>query len=307
MTERDEQELVLYDEATRAEVYSDGVKASLALLWLSFSDELRAEIRRELLGLDVEALSELTKGQLNALIYRLRATQNRIHGAYSQKILKELERFAGATQDLTKEVYGLDKSLEAAKLWAKIKNTPMPANGVYLDPFLKQFSTSSIAEVENALRKAWVNGDTLQETFAHIAGKSTKQGVSSIVQLIERRAAAVGETVGAHVFTQATSATLATAFGQYRWVSVMDSRTSEICIERNGKIYTFGLGPVPPAHIRCRSHIAPTVGGAIKKESLTQWLNRQPENIRAELKAYAMKKPLSVVEFGKKANKIKGV
>lgn len=303
---QDEQELQLYDEATRAEVYSDGVKASLALLWLSFSDELRAEIRRELLGLGVDGLGELTKGQLNALLYRLRATQNRIHGTYSAKILKELERFAGVTQDLTKEVYAVDKSLEAARLWAKIKNTPMPANGVYLDPFMKQFSTSSIAEVENALRKAWVNGDTLQETLAHIAGKSTKQGVSSVLQLIERRAAAVGETVGAHVFTQATSTTLASAFGQYRWVSVMDSRTSEICIDRNGKIYTFGLGPVPPAHIRCRSHIAPTIGGTIKKESLAQWLARQPAEIRAELKAYAMKKPLSIAEFAKKANKIKG-
>jgi len=304
---QDEQELQLYDEATRTEVYSDGVKASLALLWLSFSDELRAEIRRELLGLEVDSLGDLTKGQLNALLYRLRATQNRIHGAYSQKILKELERFAGVTQDLTKEVYGLDKSLEAGKLWAKIRNTPMPANGVYLDPFLKQFSTSSIAEVENALRKAWVNGDTLQETLAYIAGKSSKQGVSSVLQLIERRAAAVGETVGAHVFTQATATTLATVFGQYRWVSVMDSRTSEICIERNGKIYTFGLGPVPPAHIRCRSHIAPTIGGTIKKESLAQWLKRQPANLQAELKAYAMKKPLSISEFGKKANKIKAL
>lgn len=307
MTEQDKEELQLYDEAARAEVYSDGVKASLALLWLSFSDELRAEIRRELLGLEVDNLGELTKGQLNALLYRLRATQNRIHGAYSAKILKELERFAGVTQDLTKEVYGLDKAGDAGRLWAKIKNTPMPANGVYLDPFLKQFSTSSIAEVENALRKAWVNGDTLQETLLAVAGKGGKQGVSSILQLIERRAVAVGETVGAHVFTQATATTLAGAFGQYRWVSVMDSRTSEICIERNGKIYTFGLGPVPPAHIRCRSHIAPTVGGTIKKESLSQWLNRQPSNIRAELKAYAMKKPLSISEFGKKSNKIKGV
>ena len=305
MSTQDEQELRLYDEATRTEVYSDGVKASLALLWLSYSAELRAEIRRELLGLGVDNLGELTKGQLNSLVYRLRATQNRIHGAYSQKILKELGRFAGVTQDLTKEVYKVKKTLADPKLWAKIKNTPMPANGVYLDPFLKQFSTSSIAEVENALRKAWVNGETLQETLAHIAGKSTKQGVSSIVQLIERRAIAVGETVGAHVFTQATVTTLATAFGQYRWVSVMDSRTSEICRERDCKIYTFGLGPVPPAHIRCRSHIAPTLGGTVKPENLAQWLARQPEAIRAELASYANRKPLSISEFAKKGPKIK--
>lgn len=296
----------LYDLATREDVYNEGVKASLALLFLAYSKELRALIRSELLGLGVDNMGELTKGQLNTLIYRLRASQNAIYGRYSRKLVKELERYAGAAGGVTSEVFEVSASPDAAKLWANVRNTPMPANGIYLDPFLKSFETSSIAEVENALRKAWVNGDTLQEALAHIAGKSTKQGVSSVVQLIERRAAAVGETAGAHVFTQATATTLATVFGQYRWVSVMDSRTSEICIERNGKIYTFGLGPVPPAHIRCRSHIAPTMGGKIKPENLTQWLDRQPANLQAELRAYANRKPLSISEFEKKANKIKG-
>jgi SPP1 gp7 family putative phage head morphogenesis protein len=302
---RDEEELLLYDEATRTEVYSDGVKVSLALLWLSFSAELRAEIRRELLSLDVDNLGELTKGQLNTLIYRLRATQNRIHGVYSEKILKELERFAGVTQDLTKEVYGVDKSLELTKLWAKIKNTPMPANGVYLDAFIKQFENSSIVEVENALRKAWVNGDDVKEILSTIAGKSGVQGVSSVIQTIERRASAVAMTTGHHVFSKTTELVLASAFGQYRWVSVMDSRTSEICRDLNNKVFTFGLGPVPPAHIRCRSHIAPTLGGTVKPENLGQWLKRQPEVIRAELQVYANGRALTISEFAKKGPKIK--
>jgi SPP1 gp7 family putative phage head morphogenesis protein len=125
------------------------------------------------------------------------------------------------------------------------------------------------------------------------------------VQKIENRAASVAETAGHHIFTTATASVLAVAFGQYRWVSVMDNRTTEICRERNGKIYTFGFGPVPPAHIRCRSHIVPTLGGTIKKESLGEWLSRQPASIRKELADYANRKPLSITEFTNKVDKIK--
>lgn len=44
---------------------------------------------------------------------------------------------------------------------------------------------------------------------------------------------------------------------QYQWLSVLDSRTSETCRRRHGKIYTFGDAgaPKPPAHYRCRSRI----------------------------------------------------
>lgn len=44
---------------------------------------------------------------------------------------------------------------------------------------------------------------------------------------------------------------------KYQWLSVLDSRTSETCRRRHGKIYTFGEAgsPKPPAHYRCRSRI----------------------------------------------------
>ena len=145
----------LYDRATREETYNEGVKAWFALLFLSYSKELRAAISKELLGLGVANFGELTKGQLNATIYRLRATQNRIYGKYADELKRGLEAYAKASGSVTRDVFDIDDAPELARLWAKVKNTPMPANGVYLDPFLKQFETSSVAEVENALRKAF--------------------------------------------------------------------------------------------------------------------------------------------------------
>lgn len=301
--ELDQAELELYDNSTRAEAYNEGVKAYLAALFLAYSAELRKEIRTEVLALGVDSMDALTKGQLYGLIAGLRKSQNRIYGEYTTKLKRELQKYAQATAAGTKDLYSVNGAIDAAKLWAKLANTPMQANGIYVDPFLKAFSTSSIAEVENALRKAWVNGDKVQDVLAEIAGPSVSQGTASIMQRIERRAQAVAETTGHFVFSNTTEIVLASAFGKYRWVSVMDSRTTEICRARNGNVYVFGFGPVPPAHIRCRSHIMPTIGGTVKPENLGQWLARQPDSIRKELEAYAKGKPLEVSKFTDKLTK----
>jgi len=42
---------------------------------------------------------------------------------------------------------------------------------------------------------------------------------------------------------------------KYRWVSTLSERTSDICRNLNGRIFEFGKGPLPPAHINCRSTI----------------------------------------------------
>ena len=301
--ELQQEELALYDKSTTAEAYNEGVKAYLAALFLAYSSDLRAAIRGEVLGLGVDNMGELTKKDLYWLIGTLRTKQNRIYAAYTDKLRKELQKYAGEVANGSKELYSLNGAIDADKLWAKIVNTPMQANGVYIDPFLKSFTTSSISDVENALRRAWANNDSVQDTIITIAGKSTPQGTSSIVQAIERRAEAMSETAGHFVFSNSTQIVLASAFGQYRWVSVMDSRTTVICKERNGNVYTFGFGPIPPAHIRCRSHIMPTIGGTVKPENMAQWLSRQPASIRKELEAYAKGKPLEVSKFADKLTK----
>ena len=301
--ELQQEELDLYDKSTTAEAYNEGVKAYLAALFLAYSSELREAIRGDVLGLGVDNMGELTKKELYWLIGTLRTKQNRIYAAYTDKLRQELQKYAGEVAKGSKELYSVNGAIDADKLWAKIVNAPMPSTGQLLGPFVDNFTTTSISDVENALRKAWANNDSVQDTISAIAGKSTPQGTSSVVQSIERRSAAVSETAGHHVFSKTTELVLASAFGQYRWVSVMDSRTTVICMERNGNVYTFGFGPIPPAHIRCRSHIMPTIGGTVKPENMAQWLSRQPASIRKELEAYAKGKPLEVSKFADKLTK----
>jgi hypothetical protein len=48
---------------------------------------------------------------------------------------------------------------------------------------------------------------------------------------------------------------------RYRYVAVMDERTTDICRGLNGQIFDFAdpTAPRPPQHWNCRSHIEPVV------------------------------------------------
>lgn len=59
---------------------------------------------------------------------------------------------------------------------------------------------------------------------------------------------------------------------KYRWISVLDNRTTAICRGRSNKVYSIGEGPTPPAHYRCRSIIVPYVPGAIVPKSYAEYL-----------------------------------
>lgn len=170
------------------------------------------------------------------------------------------------------------------RLWSAVTNAPIPANGLYLVPFVKTFTTSAQAGVENTIRKAWANGWTLQETIAELTGEDAKQGTSSQLQRVGVQAGAVTATAIQHVAAVVGAGVISGLFGWYIWLSVMDSRTSEICTSRNRKRYRFGQGPIPPAHIRCRSHIAPIVGNDdIAAETFYTWAVRQPKNVQDDI------------------------
>ena len=51
----------------------------------------------------------------------------------------------------------------------------------------------------------------------------------------------------------------------YRWVSILDSKTSQICRSLDGQVFSFGRGPIPPAHPNCRSSIVAEIRGKWRK------------------------------------------
>lgn len=210
------------------------------------------------------------------------------------------------------------------RLWSAVTNAPIPANGLYLLPFVKTFATSAQAGVENIVRKAWANGWTLEETISAITGEDARQGTSSQLQRVGVQASAVVATAVQHVSAIVGAGVVSALFGWYMWHSVMDSRTTEICSSRNRRRYRYGAGPIPPAHIRCRSHIAPIVGNDdIAAETFYTWAVRQPADVQndifgedvadelrngnlkeKDLPKFESKQPLTLDEFRRKINEV---
>lgn len=175
---------------------------------------------------------------------------------------------------------------DGSRLWSSILNTPLPANGLFLLAFIKGFPVSAMASVESTIRMAWANKWSVAETVAALVGEGgtgRRQGTSSQFDRIVVQSRAVVSTAMAHVHAAATAAVQSGLYEWYGWYSVMDNRTTPICISRNLKRYRFGKGPLPPAHVRCRSHVAPIVGDDVPEEMMYEWLRRQPKQVQNDM------------------------
>lgn len=313
----------LYDIATRIQLYTEGVKVQYAREFNFVLMKLRDVLEKNLHRVKYKTLDGLTKAELNRLILSLRDSQSKIYSAYTSQIIEQLKAFMAADLEMNRRAWvtgfiELDDEedddiisdedaiqflietpnkdsnplfgLAAVtggndRIWSQITNTPIPANGLYLLPFIKTFTTSAQAGIENIIRKAWANRWTVDETLAELIGtEGVRQGTSSQLSRVGVQASAVIHTATAHVAAVTSAAVVSTLFGRYGWYSVIDGSTTEICRSRNRKVYRFGEGPIPPAHIRCRSHIAPIVGASdFADETFYTWLLRQPADVQDDI------------------------
>lgn len=82
----------------------------------------------------------------------------------------------------------------------------------------------------------------------------------------------------------------------YRWLSVMDKRTTIICAALDGRVWKYDDpdGQIPPAHVNCRSTILPVIKGAdisigeqktgpMSLRSYADWLAAQPVTVQNEI------------------------
>lgn len=303
----------LFDVVTRQQVYVEGVKLDQANQFREVIRELSDEFRNLLGRLNYTTLDGMTKAELNAFIVVLRKSQQRIYNRYTQELLDQLYLFMTVDKRVSLRMYGAlvsdsdDVSLSEAEdllqqskdestfvplfgwaalaatgkadgtLWGTISNSPIPANGLLLGAFITGFSKSAQASVENIIRQGYANRWTVNETLAAIMGPQGQLGK------VFNQNTAVTSTIIQHI-AQSVGAAVSSAFaGRYRWDSIIDSGTTDICRGRNRRTYEFGRGPLPPAHIRCRSRITPLFGNSGggsdgDNETFYTWSRRQPES-----------------------------
>lgn len=339
--------ITLFNVTTRHALYVEGVKIGMYRDFQAMLTELSKELDALFGRLEYRTLDVLNKSQLNKLLVQLRRVQNRIYGTYANALVKQIEAFMNADLRVTKRQYASllgpyedDASeddaneflplfvsqnrmspifgvaaltTDPAKLWANLRNLPMPANGVTFPNFISAFSASAQGGIENIVRQAWANGLSVEQLVAILKGNpggglgGVRQGSSSQIDRIHTQGTAVIQTVTQFVATGVAAGVASAFFSSYMWNSIIDSRTTDICRNRNGHIYPFSTGPRPPAHIRCRSHITPlpTPTAPVMASSLGTWLADQPEVVRKDLagdfpNGEYRPQPLTLAQFERK-------
>lgn len=306
----------LYDVLTRKQLYTERVKVQYAKDFAIVLAALAEELRRIISRVSYTKLDMMTKVELGRLILSVRESQQKTYSAYSEKLLNQLQEFMQADLEVTRRsiapvifamASGQDEpemtDAEATafikdhsdstqfspiypigaltgdndRLWSSVKAAPMPANGLYLLPFIKNFTSSASASVENLIRKGYANGSTPNETVNEIVGTGNKQGFTGQLQRVAVQAAAVSATAIQHITGMVSAGVASSLMSSYLWVSVIDSGTSEICMDRNNQVFEYGNGPLPPAHIRCRSHTSPLTGSeGFDGPNFVDWTAEQP-------------------------------
>ena len=119
-------------------------------------------------------------------------------------------------------------------------------------------------QVKRQINMGMLQGESTDQIVRRIRGTRGARYADGVLQVPRRHAQSIVRTFVQHTTSHARQATFEAneEFIRYvRWVSTLDSRTSQICASLDGQVYDVQSGERPPAHFNCRSTIVPVLKG----------------------------------------------
>ena len=137
-----------------------------------------------------------------------------------------------------------------------VEDAPMrtSAVGPVISGALAAFGVRKTAQVLQIVSDGVVLGDTTQEVSRKVD--------SNMSVLQPRQLTALVKTITNHSSAVAREETYRQnikLINGYKFVAVLDSRTTLICASKDGKRFQTGQGPMPPLHWGCRSTTIPII------------------------------------------------
>lgn len=306
----------LFDIVVRRQIYIEGLKAAKGLEFNVALAKLRVQLANRLSGFEYADLGDATKKAIRGLIVDLRAIAKTIFDPYLKALIEWLQRFVAVDRDLLIGVYAdaapeartrLQEAKPAEDMWAAGILAPMAATGTLALPFLLALLPSAMVRLERLVTQSYANRGTLADLKKSIVGTSNANFSDGALRQLGAQTGAATNTVLQHLANQINESLGAKIVGFYEWVSVLDDRTTKICTERDGNVYPYGRGPIPPAHVNCRSSIVPVrIGDPKSPNSFSDWVRGQPDEFVADAldgrrgARYERSPPLSLNDYGAK-------
>jgi SPP1 gp7 family putative phage head morphogenesis protein len=278
-------------------------------------------------GID-DALGILIKKdpkQKRALSTTIKQIQGSIKKTYKKTksaFITEMRQFIGFETDYQirngEGIAGVElKDISPEQITAIIKETPI---GSYtnMSSWFNLANQQTYQRIASHIVNEWDAGKTVNQIAQEIKGTKALNYTDGVAQVSRNNAKTFVKTSVKEMETSAQTALWEenpSIVKAYEWVSVLDGRTSQICISRDGKVYPVDSGIKPPAHPNCRSSITPVFNNKAKQSesarysisgkqpkgtTYREFLQRQPAHFQKDVlgktKYEAFKKDPNVID-----------
>ena len=152
-----------------------------------------------------------------------------------------------------------------------------------LDEIFEQILDKKIQVFEGAIKLGVINGKTTDEVIASLKGTRALDYKDGILNATNRQMKSLVRTSISAVSNQVADRFYrdnGDILKGLRWTSTLDGRTTSVCRARDGQIFPLSSGPRPPAHIQCRSFMAPITKSW---KELGIHLDEVPKSVRASM------------------------
>lgn len=181
--------------------------------------------------------------------------------------------------------------------WGPISVGIIGATGLTIEQTLNKLLSDQRMSIRQAIQRAHALNLKTDALLGAIEGTPSRLRKDGIISKLRNFAATTVDTVVQYGMSAARTQVMqkfADFVMGYTWVSILDARTSDVCRSLSGQRFAFGDGPLPPMHLRCRSHIEPVFsvravlqngfGAAFTAgETYYEWLKRQPAELQDDV------------------------
>lgn len=285
------------DAIIRHQVLVEGHKEDQSSEYLAATALLLASFLAQLNSLGVNRLNEVPLSKINRVISILERSNAKVAKKLNRKLKADLASFAREEFEFESKALSLragNRGTATKKELAKeVETTPLSADGSLLDEFLVAAIAGYNRKAKTLLRRSWAEGTKVSDVIQEVRGTRARRYQDGLIGgAFVRNVRTMVNTAVQHVSSTVRLVAMSRAnVGEYRWVSILDSRTSAICRSLDGRTFVVGQGPRPPAHLNCRSTISavtgpprgtrPAEGGAVPAATTYyQWLKKQSQEFQ---------------------------
>ena len=137
-----------------------------------------------------------------------------------------------------------------------------PFEGDLLKKWWSRLNVKAQNDITQQIQIGITEGETTQQIIRRLAGSKAGQFMDGAFGGLRRNVAATVQTATNHVSTHAREMTYKANEDIVKGVQIvatLDHRTTEICMEQDGKVYDIDDGPRPPFHWNCRTTTVPVL------------------------------------------------